>query len=71
MKLLVRALLICILVAGISEYSRAEIAAKTTSQKAVLITGASTGIGRKATELLAAKGFWFTRVLESPKTSIL
>lgn len=36
----------------------AENAAKKNSQKAVLVTGASTGIGRKTTELLAAKGYF-------------
>ena len=30
--------------------------AEASEQKAVLVTGASTGIGRKTTEMLAAKG---------------
>ena len=32
-----------------------------TRQKAVLVTGASTGIGRKITEALAGKGYFVIR----------
>ena len=34
------------------------VAADAEAQKAILVTGASTGIGRKITEVLAAEGFY-------------
>ena len=40
-----------------ADSSTTEPAAESTAQKAVLVTGASTGIGRKITELLASKGY--------------
>lgn len=52
-----RLVLVCILVVGLGDTSQAERTTSTTKQKAVLITGASTGIGRKATELLAKNGY--------------
>jgi NAD(P)-dependent dehydrogenase (short-subunit alcohol dehydrogenase family) len=57
MSLIVRTLFVCVLVVGICDNSRTADTIRATSQKAVLITGASTGIGRKATELLAEKGY--------------
>jgi NAD(P)-dependent dehydrogenase (short-subunit alcohol dehydrogenase family) len=39
-------------------FSASAVAAEEGAQKAVLVTGASTGIGRKITEVLAEKGFF-------------
>lgn len=58
MSKIMYALLICVLTVGIAPASAAEQVTNMTDQKAVLITGASTGIGRKATEVLAAKGYF-------------
>jgi short-subunit dehydrogenase len=41
---------------ALADSSTAKHAAESTPQKAVLVTGASSGIGRKITELLASKG---------------
>ncbi|MGE0552122.1 MAG: SDR family oxidoreductase [Gemmatimonadales bacterium] len=49
------AALLLALVAGVPALARAQGASK---QEAVLVTGASSGIGRKITELLAAKGHY-------------
>jgi len=40
-------------------------------QKAVLITGASTGIGRKITEVFAAKGYFVYAGARKKKTLML
>lgn len=42
--------------AAFADSHTTEQASEATTQKAVLVTGASTGIGRKITELLASKG---------------
>jgi len=52
---LARAALSLTLVAGLPAPARAQ---GTSKQQAVLVTGASSGIGRKITELLAAKGHY-------------
>ena len=39
-------------------FSSSAIAAEDGAQKAVLVTGASTGIGRKITEVLADEGYF-------------
>jgi NAD(P)-dependent dehydrogenase (short-subunit alcohol dehydrogenase family) len=53
-------LLALILVAPLATLAESPpaLAASTASQKAVLVTGASTGIGRKVTERLAANGYF-------------
>jgi NAD(P)-dependent dehydrogenase (short-subunit alcohol dehydrogenase family) len=43
---------------ALADTTTTEHAAESTVQKAVLVTGASTGIGRKITELLASKGVY-------------
>jgi len=58
-KMITIALLMCTLApapASWADSHATERATEATTQKAVLVTGASTGIGRKITELLAAKG---------------
>jgi NAD(P)-dependent dehydrogenase (short-subunit alcohol dehydrogenase family) len=45
----------CVIVAG---FATPSIADEAAAQKAVLITGASTGIGRNAAEKLAAEGYF-------------
>jgi NAD(P)-dependent dehydrogenase (short-subunit alcohol dehydrogenase family) len=47
---------LCVLLAG-THATAAESSAAAQPQKAVLVTGASTGIGRKITERLAGEGF--------------
>jgi NAD(P)-dependent dehydrogenase (short-subunit alcohol dehydrogenase family) len=42
----------------ITGFSAGAVAAQDGAQKAILVTGASTGIGRKITEVLAEKGFF-------------
>ena len=48
---------LCVLLAG-TEATAVESSAAAQAQRAVLVTGASTGIGRKVTERLAAEGFY-------------
>ena len=48
---------LCVVLAG-SHASAAESSATAQPRKSVLVTGASTGIGRKVTERLAAEGFY-------------
>jgi len=58
-KMITIALVMCTLApapAAWADSHTTEHAAEATTQKAVLVTGASTGIGRKITELLASKG---------------
>jgi NAD(P)-dependent dehydrogenase (short-subunit alcohol dehydrogenase family) len=50
---------LCILAFGVAAAdSETAQTAEAQTQKAVLVTGASTGIGRKITEVLAAKGYF-------------
>ena len=50
---------VCVLIViSMVGFSASAIAAEEGAQKAVLVTGASTGIGRKITEVLAEKGFF-------------
>ena len=46
------------LFAGLLGWPLAALASAPPAQKAVLVTGASTGIGRKVTEKLAADGYF-------------
>jgi len=55
---LILVLITTILLDGQSVAQAESSADKSTAQKAVLITGASTGLGRAMTELLASKGYF-------------
>jgi NAD(P)-dependent dehydrogenase (short-subunit alcohol dehydrogenase family) len=58
-RLLPAAVIAAMIMAFIAtKYATAQESEDTSSQKAVLITGASTGIGRKMTEVLAANGYF-------------
>jgi NAD(P)-dependent dehydrogenase (short-subunit alcohol dehydrogenase family) len=48
----------CFTLLGIAVFSSAQSAETTPTPKAVLVTGASTGIGRKITERLSADGYF-------------
>lgn len=55
-KLLPLPILICLLVCSLGIVPTAASAQEAQARKAVLVTGASTGIGRRITEVLAANG---------------
>jgi len=57
-KLLQTAILVAVMAAPIAIASTAVAADGQAAQQAVLVTGASTGIGRKITEVLAEKGYF-------------
>jgi NAD(P)-dependent dehydrogenase (short-subunit alcohol dehydrogenase family)/ketosteroid isomerase-like protein len=60
MALIIRRIGVILVFAGFSTigFSGGAIAAGNGTQKAMLVTGASTGIGRKITEVLAANGYF-------------
>ncbi|MGI9219913.1 MAG: SDR family NAD(P)-dependent oxidoreductase [Woeseiaceae bacterium] len=60
MNLTIRQLGVTVLLVAVlsSAFSLPAVAADAEGQKAVLVTGASSGIGRKMTEVLAEKGFF-------------
>ena len=59
MRLLPAALIVTIFIAFITpEHATAQESGTASGQKAVLVTGASTGIGRKITEVLADNGYF-------------
>lgn len=58
MKYVLRSLLALALILSLAATSPLTFAAESAAQKAILVTGASTGIGRKIAETLAAEGYY-------------